>query len=108
MSSLSPEALEQVADVATEEILEQALGAARAIMGEDGETFGDQRVQSGGEFIAYYLDLLGVGPDPQTGVLTRGVLPDTMAHLEEIAPKLAESLTRQYERERRKLAERVE
>ena len=105
-SELSPEYMNEIVTESVKEIMEQVTAAADAQMGPDGETFGMVQAE-GAEFIAAYLDLQSRIVVIQTPL---GPVQGEMRRLDRlrvIAPKFAEKLDSQFERELRRQAERV-
>ena len=108
---------------ALERVIERSdvlLEALKRQQGDDGETFGQLQI-TGGDFLAYYLDLqsrtIPWPPEqqqeqPDGTIVTIPAGPGTIElrvldHLRVVSPKLADSLDRQFERELRRQAERV-
>lgn len=91
MDRTSPEYLTMVAEGAKELCLERVLPVVDALMGPDGETFGDVPLE-GAEFVAWFMD------KQQRGVF---------AHLEVLNPELTEQLRREFDRQFRRMNEMV-
>ena len=127
MFSASAKNAELIRDAAIEEILKRSLGVADALMGEDGEVYGDSS-SNGADFLNFYKDLeehiepvpvpLPPGMDEESMAIAAqnagveiGTLPDgqpalmipmpirVLDHLRVVNPRYAEQLDRQYERE---------
>jgi hypothetical protein len=81
--STSPEFMRQVVEQAASEIVDRVAETAGALVGDEGEVYGDVALR-GAEFAAYYLDLH-----------ERGVLD----HLEVVSPRYARELRERFERE---------
>ena len=102
MSILDPETMQEVVDRTTEAVKDQMLAGFQALLGPDGEAFGALPV-SGGEFIAFYLDLQSrIVPLPDGSFGEMRILD----HLRVIEPKLAERYDRQFEIDMAKINER--
>ena len=102
VSILDPETMQEVVGRTTEAVKDQMIEGFKAMLGPDGEAFGALPV-SGGEFIAFYLDLqsrIVPLPDGSFGELR------ILEHLQVIAPKYAEKLDRQFDSEMAKINER--
>ena len=103
MSILDPKTMQEVVDRTTIAVRDQMLAGFQALLGPDGEAFGALPV-SGGEFIAFSLDLqsrIVPLPDGTFGEMR------IFEHLQLISPKYADSLDRQFEREMAKLNDQV-
>ncbi len=103
MRRLSPEYLTRVEERAVEVCTERALGVADAMLGEDGEAYGQIPVD-GVEFMAFYADLVERPHQLQDG---RWVVLNILEHLRVVSPKAATELDRRLELERRRLADRA-
>jgi len=107
---------------AKEQVLLRALGVVDSITGDDGEFWSASNL-SGGDFIAYYNDLVehiapvngapildenGEQVVDELGIPAFEQIPmphRVLDHLRVISPKFAEQLDRQYEREIARMVE---
>ena len=104
---IDPQELEEVEATATDWIMEILVGGMDAMIGEDGNVYGDLP-NSGGDFITFYNDLIEhteivqmpqMLPDGTETAVPTPVTVRVMDMLRVVGPKHAERLDREYQRQ---------